>query len=83
MKMGQDMMARMKAADAKLDELVQTMNGAQGEARMNAMAALLTELVQQRRMMHEHMQQMHEGMMGDMKQKMMGGEKMKGMPPAK
>ena len=64
MKMHEQMMADMKAADSKLDALVTEMNGASGEARVNAVAAVVTELVRQQKAMHEHMGQMHQQMMG-------------------
>ncbi len=50
-----EMMADMKSKDAILDEKLAAMNAAQGEARVDAMAALLTELVAQRKAMHEKM----------------------------
>lgn len=64
MKMHRQMMDDMKAADAKLDQLVQQMNAASGEAKVTAIATVVTELVRQQRSMHEHMGQMHEQMMG-------------------
>ncbi len=64
MKMHQQMMAEMKAADSKLDTLVKEMNAASGEAKVNAVAAVVTELVRQQKSMHERMGQMHEQMMG-------------------
>ena len=44
-----EMMARMKAADPKLDALVKKMNGATGAAKTDAMAELLTAVVEDRR----------------------------------
>lgn len=64
MKMHEQMMAQMKAAGAKLDALVKEMNAARGNAKVDATAAVVTELVQQHRSMHEHMEQMHQQMMG-------------------
>ena len=49
------MMSEMKAADAKLDALVQTMNAATGTAKTDAIAALLTAIVEQQRAMHSSM----------------------------
>jgi hypothetical protein len=40
----EQMMAEMKASDAKLDELVRAMNNATGEAKIAAMAQAITEL---------------------------------------
>jgi hypothetical protein len=64
MKMHEQMMAEMKVGDAKLDALVKEMNAATGQAKVNAVAAVVNELVQQHRAMHGHMGQMHEHMMG-------------------
>ena len=64
MKMHEQMMADMKAADSRLDALVKEMNAAGGEAKVNAVAAVVTELVRQQKLMHEHMGQMHQQMMG-------------------
>ena len=55
------MMAKMKATDQKLDELVKKMNAAKGPEKVEAIAELLTALVQSQRTMHESM--MHESMM--------------------
>ena len=63
-KMHEQMMAEMKAGDAKLDALAKEMNAATGEARVNAVAAVVDELVRQHRAMHGHMGQMHQHMMG-------------------
>ena len=45
MKMHQQMMAEMKAADSRLDALVKDMNAANGDATVNAVAAIVTELI--------------------------------------
>jgi hypothetical protein len=63
MKMHEQMMADMKAGDAKLDALVKNMNAASGEARVTAIAAVVNELVQQHKAMHGRMGQMHQQMM--------------------
>ena len=47
------MMAKMAAADQKVADLVATMNAATGEEKVTAMAALINELVAQRKQMHE------------------------------
>jgi hypothetical protein len=64
MKMHEQMMAEMKAGDSRLDALVKEMNTASGDAKVNAVAAVVTELVRQQRSMHERMGQMHDQMMG-------------------
>ena len=48
----------MKASNAKLDELVAKMNAAQGQAKVEAIAELLTTLVQHHQSMHGNMGQM-------------------------
>ena len=66
-------MMRMTAihdsADARLDSLVRAMNGASGTRKVDAMAVVINELVDQRRTMREHMRGMmmhrpHPGMTG-------------------
>ena len=64
MKMHQQMMAEMKAGNAKLEELVKQMNAAKGEAKVDATAAVVTELVRQHTAMTDHMGQMSQHMMG-------------------
>jgi hypothetical protein len=64
MKMHEQMMAEMKAGDAKLDALVSQMNAATGDARVTAIAAVVNELVAQHKAMHGRMGQMHQQMMG-------------------
>ena len=64
MKMHAQMMAEMKAADSRLDALVKDMNAASGDAKVSAVAAVVTELVRQQKSMHERMGQMHQQMMG-------------------
>jgi len=64
MKMHEKMMAEMKAGDAKLDALVKQMDTAAGDTKVNAVAAVVSELVRQHKAMHEHMGQMHQQMMG-------------------
>lgn len=48
----------MMAPSARLDELVVKMNAAQGQAKVDAMAELLTALVQQHHAMHGGMDEM-------------------------
>jgi ABC-type glycerol-3-phosphate transport system substrate-binding protein len=64
MKMHEQMTAEMKSADATLEALVKDMNAATGDAKINAVAAVVTELVQQHRAMHGRMEEMHQHMMG-------------------
>jgi hypothetical protein len=61
------MMADMKAADARLEALAQTMTSARGDGKVAAMQALLTELVKNQVDMHRDMAvMMHEHMMSQM-----------------
>ena len=58
------MMADMKAADARLEALAQTMTSARSDGKVAAMQALLTELVKNQVDMHRDMAaMMHEHMM--------------------
>jgi hypothetical protein len=75
MKMHEQMMAEMRAAQTKLDGLVSDMNAASGDARVTTLTAVVNELVRQQRAMHHHMGQMHHHM-GQMHQHMMGGHGM-------
>jgi hypothetical protein len=52
------MMKMMEASDARLDQLVQTMNTATGQKKVDAMAAVINELIAQRKQMRGHMRQM-------------------------
>ena len=63
MKMHQQMMAEMKPADAKLDQLLSRMNAATGDAKTSALADVVTELSRQQKAMHERMGTMHDHMM--------------------
>jgi hypothetical protein len=60
------MMADMKAADTRLQQLKQTMQSAKGDERIRAMQDLLSQLVQDQTMMHAQMIMMHEHMMAQM-----------------
>jgi len=63
------MMADMKAADARLEALAQTMTSARGDEKVAAMQALLTELVKNQVDMHHYMAMMHDHMMSQMSHK--------------
>jgi hypothetical protein len=66
MGMHEKMMADMKAMDVKLDALITKMNTATGAARVDAIAAALTALVEQHKAMHGGMMQMQSQMMMQM-----------------
>lgn len=63
---GEMMMSMMDSADARLDRLVSTMHKATGGRKVQAMAAVIDELVAQRKTMRKHARQMMgpDGMMG-------------------
>ena len=65
---GAMMMSMMDSADARLDRLVSAMNKTTGSRKVQAMAAVINELVAQRKMMRMHAMQMMMGrdrVMGD------------------
>jgi LmbE family N-acetylglucosaminyl deacetylase len=70
-----DMMAArmMDSADARLDRLVGTMNQATGNRKVEAMAAVINEMVAHRRAMRTHARQMMRGPHGMMQNGMGGG----------
>ena len=56
------MVAEMKAMDTRLDEKLAAMNAAKGDQKIEAMAAVINELVSQRKAMKEGFGPMHHGM---------------------
>ena len=56
-----DMSGQWKQMDARLDSLIEQMNGATGTAKVDAMAAVITELVLQREQMHRMYEEMYPG----------------------
>jgi len=82
----QQMMQSMTAADQRLSELVAKMNAATGDKKVDAMAAVITELVAQRKQMQEQMRT--QGSMMDQMMSRMGtmqgsGGMMKSAPEPK
>jgi hypothetical protein len=73
-----EMMSKMEAMDARLDELVKKMNAATGSKKPDAVAAVINELVAQRKRMREQMIAMQPEMMRHMMAHMRMGI-MKGM----
>jgi hypothetical protein len=55
MAMRQSMRAEQATADAKLNDLVAKMNAASGEQKVDAIAAVVSEMVAQRQARHEKM----------------------------
>jgi Ni/Co efflux regulator RcnB len=60
------MVADMKAMDIRLDEKVAAMNAAKGDQKVEAMAAVINELVSQRKEMRADFSSMHHGMRSPM-----------------
>lgn len=73
-----EMMARMDAMDARLAALVEKMNSSKGNRKADATAAVVNELVSQRKEMREQMMAMQPEMMKHMTEHMQSGM-MKGM----
>ena len=65
------MMANMRALDQKLNDLVAKINTVHGEAKVDAIAAVVRELVAQRTQMRSQMEGMQAQMMDHMMQHMM------------
>ena len=64
MNMHEAMMAEMRAADARLDALVNDMNKAKGDDRVAALTAVVNEMVRQHTAMCGRMSQMQQMMGG-------------------
>lgn len=75
------MMAEIEAADQRLDTLVSKMNAASGDEKTDATAAVVSEIVAQRRTLRERMMNMHQNMMRHMAEHMQAGPKSMGMCP--
>jgi hypothetical protein len=78
---GEMMMSMMDSADARLDRLVSTMNKTTGSSKVQAMAAVINEMVAQRKTMRTHARQMMTGPDGMMGNGMGGGRNMQNMKP--
>jgi len=65
-KMHDAMKEKMAAMDTKLDGLIETMNASKGSAKVDAMAAVINELVAQRGVMRDAVMSMQPMMMGHM-----------------
>jgi hypothetical protein len=70
----QKMQAEMKAMDTELDKLVAEMNAAPPDKKVDATAAALTTMAEQRKMMREKMEAMHMSMMQHMMAHMQMGK---------
>lgn len=67
------MMSEMRSADVKLDELIAAMNAAQGDAKVQALARVVTEMTEQRKKTMSNMMSMQPRMMQHMMQHMRQG----------
>ena len=82
MAMHQKMQANMAASEAKLGKLVATMNNAKASQKVNAMAAVINELVAQHKAIHSKMAGgMKKPMPSMAKGQCMMKGKMEGTPP--
>lgn len=68
------MMDKMKAMEAALDQKVAAMNASTGMAKTDAMASVITELVSQQKLREENMMTMHSSMMKHMASHMTAGK---------
>ncbi len=75
------MMTEMKEADQRLDDLVSKMNAASGTEKADATAAVVNEMVTQRRTMRDGMMKMQHGMMAHMMEHMQAGKDSMAMCP--
>lgn len=75
------MMAEMKAADLRLDGLVAQMNTATGQPKVDATAAVVSEMIAQRKTMRDGMMKMQPGMMAHMAEHMQAGKESMAMCP--
>lgn len=75
------MMADMKAADQRLDDLVAKMNAAPGTEKGAATATVVTEMVTQRRTMRDGTMKMQHEMMGHMSEHMQASKEPMAMCP--
>jgi len=70
----QNMQAEMKTMDAELDKLVAGMNAAPPDKKVDATAAAVTKMAEQRQMMRDKMERMHRSMMQHMMAHMQMGK---------
>ena len=65
----QKMMEKIKAQDAELDKLVQEMNAASGDKKVDAIAAIVNKVMEERKAWHAEMESRHAKMMEWMQEK--------------
>ena len=66
----QKMVEKFKAQDAELDKLVAEMNAASGEKKVEAIAAIVNKMMENRKAWHAEMETRHQKIMEKMKEKM-------------
>lgn len=66
----QKMVDKFKAQDAELEKLVAEMNAASGEKKVEAIAAIVNKMMENRKAWHSEMEGRHQKMMEWMKAKM-------------
>ncbi len=66
MELMRQMQTEMQTTDGQLDALLAEMNGSTGEKKVEAIAALLNRMVQERKAMQHRMAEMHMQIMGGM-----------------
>ncbi|MEI6562378.1 MAG: hypothetical protein WCO68_09905 [Verrucomicrobiota bacterium] len=59
----QKMMEKIKAQDAEMDKLVQEMNAASGDKKVDAIAAIVNKVMEERKAWHSEMEMRHKKMM--------------------
>jgi hypothetical protein len=74
-------MAQMKAADERLDALAAKMTAATGHSQIDAISAVVLEMVAQRTTMRGQMTKMHGEMMSHMMEHMQAGKESMAMCP--
>jgi len=77
----EQMKTEMKAADQRLEDLVAKMNAASGKEKTDATAAVVNEMVAQRRAMRDGMMKMQHEMMSHMMEHMQAGKDSMAMCP--
>ena len=74
-------MAETKAADVRIDGLVARMNAATGQPKIDATAAVVSEMVAQRKTMHDRRMKLQPAMMAHMMEHMQEGKDSMAMCP--
>lgn len=62
----QMMMEKMTQNIQEMEKMVANMNAANGDKKVELMAQIMTKMVSHKKHMHDHMEKMHQKMMGNM-----------------